>query len=111
MEESEGKWEDFKTITDSKVLRKLTEEVLTEDTVFRIVQQLEHGYSLHQIDYEGETYYVGAEADYGLAIYGSTDLLDAINVMETYLLHDVAVEIDMSRYATPYVSSVKNLIN
>lgn len=111
MTESEKSGVEPKTITDSEVLRKLTEEVLTEDTVFRIVQQLEHGYALHQIDYGGDTYYVGTESDYGLAIYGSTDLLDAINVMETYLLHDLEVDVDMSHYATPYVSSVRNLIN
>ena len=100
-----------KKITDADTLRELTEEILDEETVFRIVNQMDRSYVIHRIYMDDDCYFVGAEGDYGLAVYGSTDLIDVINIMETYLFDEITYPYEDLEFVIPHMSSMKNLIN
>lgn len=100
-----------KKITDSDILMELTEEILDEETVFRIVNQMDRSYVIHRIYMDDDCYFVGTEGDYGLAVYGSTDLIDVINIMETYLFNEITYPYEDVEFVIPYMSSMKNLIN
>ena len=100
-----------KKITDADTLRELTEEILDEETVFRIVNQMDRSYVIHRIYMDNDCYFVGAEGDYGLAVYGSTDLIDVINIMETYLFDEITYPYEDIEFVIPHMPSMKNLIN
>ena len=100
-----------KKITDADILRELTEEILDEETVFRIVNQMDRSYVIHRIYMDNDVYFVGTEGEYGLAVYGSTDLIDVINIMETYLFDVFPYPHAALEFVIPHMSSMKNLIN
>ena len=106
-----SKRDEPKKITDADILRELTEEILDEETVFRIVNQMDRSYVIHRIHMDNDCYFVGTEGEYGLAVYGSTDLIDVINIMETYLFNEITYPYEDVEFVIPYMSSMKNLIN
>ena len=101
-----------KKITDSEVLAEISEEWLDDDTVFRVVAQMGRSYSIHKIYFEDDTtYFIGVEGEYGLALYGSTDLLDVINLMETYVFDEMLYPYEDVEFVIPHISECRNLIN
>lgn len=100
-----------KKITDADFLRQLSDEVLDETTIFRVVTQMDRTYVIHRILLDDTLYFIGAEGEYGLALYGSTDLVDVINIMEDYLFNELSYPHDDISFVVPFMSSLKNLIN